>query len=174
MLWAEKSVENFAESGNPLTDKKKAKLESQARIIFNAMTLFGFAGKSKERWASYFVFQSRLPGFRLIFRLLAKPIFEAADVNEDGKLSWEEFYFLIIKPIGVLEEDAKLVFKIIDTNGDGSLSIDEYTTAGVSYFADTEVKQNSLFYGTLKNIPAKYSEDVDAMMKSVQDKFWEA
>lgn len=174
VLWAEKGVENFAESGKPLTDETKAKVTKQCRLVFNTMTLFGFAGKSKERFASYFLFQSRLPGFRLIFRLLVKPIFEAADVNGDGKVSWEEFYFLILKPVGISEKDAKLAFKIIDTNGDGSLSLDEYATAIVSYFADTEVNQYSLYYGPLENVPEKYRNSVDAMVKSVQDQFGEA
>ncbi len=171
VLWAEKGVDNFAESGKPLTDENQAKLAKQCRLIFNIMTLFGFVGKSKESFASYFVFQSKLPGFRLIFRLLVKPIFEAADVNGDGKVSWEEFYFLILKPVGISEEDAKIAFKIIDTNGDGSISLDEYATAIVSYFADTEVNQYSLYYGPLEKVPENYGDSVDAMVKSVQDQF---
>ena len=65
--------------------------------------------------------------------------------------------------------DAKLAFKIIDTNGDGTLSFDEYANAVISYFADTEVNKYAFSFGLLKNVPADYSGEVDAALKTVKD-----
>lgn len=171
VLWGEKATENFAEIGNPLTNENKAKLLKSLKQIFNALTLYGFAGKSKskQRFVGFLVFSSRLPFYRLIFARHVKPVLAAVDVNGDGKVSWEEFYCFVMKPIGMSEEDAKLAFKIIDTNGDGSLSFDEYSTAVISYFTDTEVNKYSFFYGPLENVPEKFSGAVDAAMKSVKD-----
>ena len=169
VLWGEKAAENFAEIGNPLTNENKAKFLKSMKTIFNALTLHGYAGKSKKRFVGFFVFSSRLPFFRSVFARHVKPIFEAVDVNGDGNLSWEEFYLLMLKPVGMSEEDAKLAFKIIDTNGDGTLSFDEFATAIISYFADTEVNKYSFSYGLLKNVPVDYSGEVDAALKREKD-----
>ena len=169
VLWGEKAAENFAEIGKPLTDENKAKLLKSNRKIFNALSFRGYGGESSKRCVKVFIFSSRLPFFRSIFARYVKPIFEAVDVNGDGKLSWEEFYLLMLKPVGMPEEDAKLAFKIIDTNGDGTLSFDEFATAIISYFADTEVNKYSFSYGLLKNVPADYSGEVDAALKTVKD-----
>ena len=104
VLWGEKAAENFAEIGNPLTNENKAKFLKSMKTIFNALTLHGYAGKSKKRFVGFFVFSSRLPFFRSVFARHVKPIFEAVDVNGDGNLSWEEFYLLMLKPVGMSEE----------------------------------------------------------------------
>ena len=63
----------------------------------NAMTVFGFAGKNKQRFTSYVLTVTKLPFFKTFFKMFAKPVFTAHDFNGDGEVSWKEFYYIMSK-----------------------------------------------------------------------------
>lgn len=57
----------------------------------NAMTLYGFAGKNKQRFTNYSIIVTKLPFFKSFFKIFAKPVFDAYDFNGDGVISWKDF-----------------------------------------------------------------------------------
>ena len=80
---------------------------------------------------------------------------------------------VIVKPIGLSEEEAKIAFNIIDEDKNGVLSIDEYMNAVIGYFSHTKVSKHAFAYGKLDSdyVPEKFREEIDTTIKNIKDSF---
>jgi len=154
-IWAARAAKCYEEAGKPLTDEQKNNFTGKLIKAYNIMVLGGIMGKNKKRFTNYALFVSRLPGFKLILRSVANDYFKACDVDENGQLSFEEYYFHILNPIGVSEDDGKECFEAMDTDGNGSLSMDELTTAITDYFSETERTKYTNIFGPLVEMPGE-------------------
>lgn len=74
-------------------------------------------------------------------------LFECIDVNNDGVVSWEEFFAFIGALSNVTEANAKIAFDMIDANKDGTLSKEEVSVALAHYYFDREDTVYKHFYG---------------------------
>ncbi|GFH61264.1 hypothetical protein CTEN210_17791 [Chaetoceros tenuissimus] len=173
VLWADKAAVLMKEDGISVSEEQKKQLLQRIRRVFNAMTAYGFAGKNKQRFANYLITTSKLPFFKTFFKLFCKPVFEAFDFDGNGELSWKEFYYIMMKPIGLSEEDAKIAFNIVDEDKNGVLSIEEFTIAAIGYFSDTKVTKYAFAYGKIDSddVPEKFKESIDTTIKSIADSF---
>lgn len=72
-----------------------------------------------------------------IAKALNLMMLKCVDVNNDGKISLQEFT-AIIKPLGVTDEDARTSFNIIDVNQNGTLDEMEFAEALARYELDLE------------------------------------
>lgn len=83
-------------------------------------------------------FATALLGYSFDSKKLWRSIFDVYDMNQDGAISWREYFNMICKPIGISEDDAKEYFDIIDADGNGVLNLEDFTLAFTNYFKDLE------------------------------------
>ena len=91
-----------------------------------------------------------------------KKLMEVVDTNDDGVVSWKEFWCWI-EPLGVTEEEGKSAFETCDINGDGSLDLKEFGTACARYYYDPDMSEFASFYGSFHDgiSFAEISKDAD-------------
>uniref|UniRef100_A0A7S3QET0 EF-hand domain-containing protein n=1 Tax=Chaetoceros debilis TaxID=122233 RepID=A0A7S3QET0_9STRA len=147
------TIKNYEEAGKPLSKEKKRQSRKTFLFMYNIMTLNGIMAKNRERFINHGVRIAGLPGMKTVFRFVLKRWFKAIDVDGDGVISWQEWYFMVLKPFlkprGVEDEDeakacvrhcgcrcgiedeeeAKACFTIVDANKNGTLSFDEVANA---------------------------------------------
>lgn len=167
VLWVDKAAGYLEEDGVSVSEEQKNLLFKQIKRIFNVLTAFGLAGKSNKSFANYLMNASKLPFFKSFLNNFVKAVLEALDFNGDGKVSWKEFYNIMMKPVGLTEEDAKLAFSIIDLDGNGELSIDELTSAVVGYYSDKEVTEYAFAFGKIPvhDVPETFKESVNQLIE---------
>ncbi|GFH50261.1 hypothetical protein CTEN210_06737 [Chaetoceros tenuissimus] len=168
VLWGERAAANYEEAGIHVPEEKLKDMRKKMGRVFNCMTIFSWAGKNKKRFVNYGVTTSKLPFFKTIFRVLLLPAWHALDFKGNGELSLQDFYFVIVKPIGLTEEDAKIAFQVMDEDKNGMLSVEEFTQGVIDYFSDTEVTKHAFAYGGIKvdDVPEKYKE---CLQKSIEE-----
>ena len=73
-------------------------------------------------------------------------LFDTLDLDDDGKIAPNE-YAAFVRPLGVLEQDARTAFRQLDRDADGFLSRDEFARDLHEYFAsdDRSATANWLF-----------------------------
>lgn len=122
-------------------------LEAKWTKVYDSYFPHG-VGQDIEKWMDNVISFSKLPNAVDITQDMSDPVFDAVDVNEDGMLSWKEFY-AFIQPLGVSEVDARHAFEMIDENKDGKLSRKELAKANAHYYFDATPSKYMHFYGVL-------------------------
>ena len=145
------TIKNYEEAGKPLSKEKERQTRKTSMFMYNIMTLNGIMSKNRERFINHLIRFAGLPGMKPVFRFTLKRWFKALDVDGDGVISWQEWYFMVLKPHGIEdEEEAKACFTIVDANKNGTLSFDEVANALIEYFTETEVTKCAYLFGRFR------------------------
>jgi len=139
-LWGQKMC---AKMKVEFTEDKKNKWSAIFEAFFSGTT-------SKESYVAKVLGWQAAVGSAVCIVESAKvneKIFECIDINNDGVVSFEEYFAFISCISSVTEADAKKSFDMIDTNNDGTLSRDELCTACARYYFDQEDTIYKHFYG---------------------------
>jgi len=140
VLWGQKMCSTM----NTEFSKEKKKVWTNAYEAFFGDT------SSKEEFVNKTIGWQAAEGTETCLAEAAKlntKLFECIDANNDGVVTWEEFYAFIGAISGVTEADAKVAFEMIDKNKDGVLSNEEVATACAHYYFDKEDTSYKHFYG---------------------------
>eukprot|EP00547_Thalassionema_nitzschioides_P017946 CAMPEP_0194246656 /NCGR_PEP_ID=MMETSP0158-20130606/15356_1 /TAXON_ID=33649 /ORGANISM="Thalassionema nitzschioides, Strain L26-B" /LENGTH=245 /DNA_ID=CAMNT_0038982605 /DNA_START=23 /DNA_END=760 /DNA_ORIENTATION=- len=108
-------------------------------------------------------------------------LFESIDANNDGVVSWVEFFAFVGAITGITEEAAKIAFDMIDENKDGVLSKEEFSVALAHYYLDKEDTPYKHFYGyyessghgsslaEIKAMAYRMQKDVNVLVAKIND-----
>jgi len=164
------TIKNYEEAGKPLSKEKKRQSRKTLLFMYNIMTLNGIMAKKRERFINHGVRIAGLPGMKTVFRFVLKRWFKAIDVDGDGVISWQEWYFMVLKPGGIEdEEEAKACFTIVDANKNGTLSFDEVANATIEYFTETEVTKCAYLFGRFRHLPKEFESKMEKINQEYFD-----
>jgi len=137
--------------GQKACDKMKVEFTEDKKKVWSDVFEAFFSGtSSKESYVTKIFGWQAAVGTEVCIAQSSKnneKLFECIDINNDGVVSFEEYFAFISCISGVTEADAKKAFDMIDTNKDGSLSREEVSTACAHYYFDQEDTVYKHFYG---------------------------